>query len=226
MTVPARRKLAGMIGRPFIFYSGAGEDIVAASWLRSCGIELSRVRYLDIGAADPVELSNTYLFYRFGASGVLVEPDPRHAARIKSLRPRDLHLAVGAAFDGQRTAQLTRTSNPVFNSFRADLARRAVDQSTRWAPGQQLTLASPIDVPLRSVNDILGEHFGEPPHFLSIDADGVNFEIFASIDFDRFAPLLLCVERQRPIEDHLAVLGRGRYELIYQNGDNLMFRRF
>jgi len=80
-----------------------------------------------------------------------------------------------------------------------------------------------IETRLVSANEILEEHFeGAPLHLLSIDAEGANFDIFRSIDFGRFSPMVICIEAQASIEDHLRALG-GAYRLIFQSPDNFMF---
>ena len=52
-------------------------------------LKIARPTYLDIGAADPTALSNTYLFYTRGCHGVLVEPNPARLGALRSVRPRD-----------------------------------------------------------------------------------------------------------------------------------------
>src|ERR1700722_2901695 len=77
-----KRRLAGPGRRSF---SAHGEDLLVMGWFAHYGFDLSRVRYVDVGANDPAILSNTFLLYQAGARGVLVEPDPKLAAL---LRPR------------------------------------------------------------------------------------------------------------------------------------------
>ena len=53
-------------------YAQMGEDLVCDHYL---GEPLKGV-YLDIGAYEPIFLSNTYLFYKRGWTGITVEPNP------------------------------------------------------------------------------------------------------------------------------------------------------
>ena len=57
-------------------YSAYGEDILAISWFQHFTLDLTAVRYLDIGAAHPWEINNTFAFYLLGAKGVLWNPIP------------------------------------------------------------------------------------------------------------------------------------------------------
>ena len=67
-------------------YPAYGEDILAISWFQHFALDLTAVRYLDIGAAHPWEINNTLAFYLLGAKGVLVEPDPDQAKRLVECR--------------------------------------------------------------------------------------------------------------------------------------------
>jgi len=51
------------------------------------------------------------------------------------------------------------------------------------------------------VNDILTNHFEAGLHFISIDAEGVDFPILQSIDFTRFRPKIICVEASRSLAE-------------------------
>jgi len=86
-------------------YSAAGEDRLVLSWLQVIYQlkDASKIRYCDIGAAEPRRLNNTYILYARGASGVLIEPDPGQAQVLQRTRPRDTVLNVGVAFDERRS---------------------------------------------------------------------------------------------------------------------------
>ncbi|HXW24876.1 MAG TPA: FkbM family methyltransferase [Xanthobacteraceae bacterium] len=225
-TAPMRRSVAGILVPSQLSYSAQFEDRIALTRIMMEGIDRSAIRYLDIGAGDPVYLSNTYLFYRLGGCGVLVEPDARYANRIQAKRPRDVLVAAGVAFDERKSSEITLFTSPLFNTFSADHARTTLEQSTKWLPNQRQKIVKKLEVPLLPANEILHRHFSDgAPHFISIDAEGVDFEVLKSIDFTAFGPRILCVERQASIDAHLDVIGRDRYELIYQTRDNLMFAR-
>lgn len=53
--------------------------------------------YLEIGAGHPKWMSNTYLLYRLGFSGVVVDANPSFCEQLRSVRPRDIvvNAAVG-----------------------------------------------------------------------------------------------------------------------------------
>ena len=208
-------------------YSAAGEDRLVLSWLQVAYqlYDGAKIRYCDIGAAHPTRLNNTYALYRVGASGVLIEPDPEQAKVLREARPRDTVLNVGAAFDDRRSAKLKRFTARVFNTFSIDQANLVVESSKNWKPDQLQEIVDEIEVQLVPINIILEEHFRDGEiHFVSIDAEGVDFFILKSIDFVRFRPKMICIERSRPTSELDTVLSPWGYELISQTPDNAIYR--
>src|SRR5262249_53298844 len=112
--------------------SGFGEDCVALGWLVDAGVAPNDIRYLDVGASDPVALSNTMAMYRRGAKGVLVEPDSSMAKKLRSRRPRDTVIDAAVAFDERRAATLIRLHPSAFNTFSEAQAERVVAASAGW----------------------------------------------------------------------------------------------
>jgi FkbM family methyltransferase len=230
---PARRRLARSLCRSAIFpnharlsFSADAEDLIALSWLRAAGVKPSEVRYLDVGAAEPDQISNTYLMALSGGSGVFVEPDPDQAARLRSARPMDVVLNVGIAFDERRSARLWRLTSRVYNTFLREQAEHIVEVSNRdWAPEQRQAIVDSIEIELVPANAILTEHFNRGLHFLSIDTEGTNFDILRSIDLASHRPIVICVEAGRSLSHYEQLLSVHGYGLVCHTPDNLIFRR-
>lgn len=220
------------IGLPFDFdvnssYSAAGEDRLVIAWLQVVFqfYDGAKIRYCDIGAAHPTRINNTYALYQIGASGVLVEPDPEQAKLLQETRPRDKVLNVGVAFDERRSAKLKRFTARVFNTFSADQADHVLQSSRNWRPDQLQKIVDEVEVPLVPINEILQEHFpGGEIHFISIDAEGVDFPILKSIDFNRFRPKMICIERSRSVEELDAVLNPYGYRFAATTPDNAIYK--
>jgi hypothetical protein len=205
-------------------YSAAGEDLVAMAWLQRAGIHPSAVRYLDIGAADPIKLSNTYLFWTRGACGVLVEPDPDQAAKLRS-RTRDIVVNAGVAFDDRTSATLIRLKTRLFNTFSEDYAAHVIDQSKTW-DGSHEAVVDRIEVKLIDINALIDTYMaGIAPHFLSLDTESFDFQILRSLDFSRFRPTVICSELSFPLQDFKELLNPHGYELVCRTPDNALFYR-
>lgn len=187
-----------------VSFAAHGEDLIVRSWLDELQVPRHTIRYLDIGANHPSVLSNTYLFYRMGGSGVLAEPTPDDADLLAAKRPRDILVRAGVAFDERREATLFRFRPSVFNTFSREEAKR-------WERelGDQATRIGEIQVPLMPVGDIISEHFASGPcHLLSIDVEGLDSAILAEIDWARFRPWFVCCERPDAVQsDRLLASG-------------------
>jgi FkbM family methyltransferase len=208
-----------IIGYPS--FSAAGEDRLVIAWLRVvAGMSMSDVRYCDIGANHPKYLSNTFGLYRLGASGVLIEPDPLLCRKLRSARPRDSVLNVGAAFDDRRSAKLKRLSDRAFNTFLPEQADLVVKSSQNWANSGGQRVVDEIEVSLVPAGDILAANFSTGLDFLSIDTEGCNLQILRSIDLDRFRPKIICIEAS---DDFIPIMSANSYELLARTPDNVIF---
>ena len=204
-------------------FSAWGEDRIIKSWLDIKGIPPHEVRYLDIGAAYPVFLSNTYLLYKNGGRGVLVEPDPKQVKLLREVRTEDLVLEVGVAVEKGR-GKLLQLTSPVFNTFSVAAAEKAVEQSKGWKECQRQDVVGAVDVELVTLNEILEVHFSKSPmHVLSIDVEGMDFSVIQSLDFDRFKPLVICTEIGSEQAVYEKMLSKHGYQFVCWTPDNFIF---
>jgi FkbM family methyltransferase len=204
-------------------FSAWGEDRIIKSWLDLKGVDPREVRYLDIGAAYPVFLSNTYLLYKNGGSGVLVEPDPKSVARLKEVRTRDTVLDVGVAAKSGSGKLLLLTAS-VFNTFSVEAAEKDVSQSRDWKEDQRQDIVGTVDVKLVTINEILEAQFAAGPlHVLSIDVEGMDFAVLSGMDFQRFAPLVICTEIGAGRAVYEGILSPFGYQFVCWTPDNYIF---
>jgi FkbM family methyltransferase len=204
-------------------FSGRGEDWVAISAIDETGVPVGQITYLDIGAAHPMRLSNTYAAYRCGARGVLVEPDPEQARLLRRHRPGDVVINAAIAFDQRRSAELIHMSDRVFNTFNEAIAQQIVAGSKTWAT-IPVTILDRVKIDLIPIDEIIDRHLaGRAPHFLSVDTEGCDLAILKSLDLTRFKPTVICTERSGSREEFEAAL--PGYAVICRNTENLLFRR-
>lgn len=165
-------------------FSQAGEDMILSHYFATLGIE--KPTYLDIGANHPTKDSNTYLFYVKGCRGVCVEPNPVLYRKIKKVRPRDTVLDVGVGPDGGMA--------PFYVYAREfdGLSTFSKQQADYWAT-REIFFDEVIDVRIESVNTILKNHFPEPPNLISIDAEGLDYQILQSLHASLW-PDAFCIE--------------------------------
>jgi FkbM family methyltransferase len=138
---------------------------------------------VDVGAHDGRSLSNSFAFTQLGWSGVLVEPLPRAFERMAALyreRP-DVHCVQAACSDRDGEMRL-RIGDDGPSPMTSTLdARRAGGETIR--------------VTVKSLTSLLDEHEA-PADFslLFVDAEGVDLEVLAGLDFDRYRPRVIVTE--------------------------------
>jgi FkbM family methyltransferase len=169
-------------------FSEQGEDIVLFHVLRDL-LRVASPTYLDIGAAEPVLGSNTYLLYCTGSRGVLVEPNPDYVAKLRARRPEDVVVPAGVGVGKATEADyyVIRGKAPL-NTFSAQAV------AALRARGGEDPVERVVKMPLVPVNEIIATHLGKAPDLLSIDVEGMDLDILRTLDFGRFRPGAIVAE--------------------------------
>lgn len=163
--------------------------------------------FLDIGASDPVILSNTYLLEKeFGFKGILIEPNPALAEKLRVSRTSAVVEKAVSPDGGIKRFQLA--TKPEFGKL------AEVDQKNEHK--LFTSLGEDIDVQCDSLTNIL-EQNGAPQDidFMSLDVEGHELLCLSTLDFTRFSPRLICVEHnfrkdRRKIQELLSKHGYVR----------------
>ena len=109
----------------FISYAQNQEDVILWRVLR----DVEHGFYVDVGAADPEELSVTRAFYDRGWSGINVEPLDQYFQRLVRDRPRDTNLKVAVGREaGVRTFHAIEGTG--LSTLDAEIAAR--QQAAGW----------------------------------------------------------------------------------------------
>ena len=181
-------------------YAQSGEDLIIDYALTAAGI--AGRSYLDVGSGDPVQLSNTFLFYQMGYRGVLVEPDPQVCDKARRVRPGDRVLNIGIGAHASTGRNFYMMNPPTLSTFSKEEAERY--QSVGH------TLNELIRVNVKTINSVLIEEFAFVPEIISIDVEGLELEILQALDVGRYRPYLFCVETLEYSPDGL---GRKKTEI-------------
>ena len=168
-------------------YSQNGEDLVSGGALASARVNTTAVKYLDVGAWEPIAGNNTYFFYRDGRRGVLVEPNVDMTPKLKRARPRDTVLTAGIGITATAEADFYVMTGSQLHTFDKEQAERL----------EKLGLSKierVVKMPLLDINAVMQEHFGGAPDYLSVDVEGLELPIVKTIDFSRFRPKVICMD--------------------------------
>ncbi len=168
-------------------FSQVGEDRILDFLFQSLGIR--HPAYLDIGTNHPVIGNNTYFFYQRGSRGVCVEPDPVLFELIKNKRRNDICVNVGIGLNEVTEADFYIFPESGWNTFSKEEAEY---RKANGHPYQKV-----IRMPLKNINNIIQDHFKKNPDFISIDVEGLDFDIVKSLNYELYAPKVLVIETIR-----------------------------
>lgn len=176
--------------------------------------DISQGRFLDIGAYDGVNYSNTLCLLEAGWSGIMVEPGLEAFQKLLKNHGDNpnvilIHAAVGADllhlskfWDNHETFSTTLESN------RDKFIHEGFSQQY-WVPAIWI-VAVLMKFPGRM--DVV-----------SIDTEGTSVDLFKAFPFHMARPCIFCVEhdnRLKECQDFAAHMG---YKVIMQNEENFIF---
>lgn len=142
--------------------------------------------FVDVGANDPLEGSNTAFLYSLGWSGLAIDPNPQFAAKFRKARPRDTYLTMGVA-ETPSTLTYYEFEFDKFNTFSEERANLIA------ADGNPLKGQHSVEC--RSLRDIVAAHLpGRHVDLLSVDCEGLDLEVLRSAGLDDMRPTVLIVE--------------------------------
>jgi FkbM family methyltransferase len=164
--------------------------------------------FIEIGASDGIELSNTYLLEKeYNWKGICVEPIPYRFNTLVNNRPNS-HCSnyavfnrsnLEVVFDIANNFDLLSGINETLDSFHKD----EVEANKTQIVVQTITF-----------NDLL-EKYNAPTfiEYLSLDTEGSEYEILSSVDFNKYTFGLIDVEHN--FQEHTRNKIR---ELLLSNG--------
>lgn len=176
-----------LFGAKQVSYSQGGEDVIIAHLFQAITRNESPT-YLDIGAYEPITSNNTYLLYRNGGHGILIEPNPDLTGKLRRTRPGDTVLAVGIGISDDPSADYYLMSDAELHTFDKEQAERL--QREGVSPIQGV-----LKMPLININSVIADHFGGVcPDLISIDIEGLDYAVLKTLDFAKYRPKIICAE--------------------------------
>ncbi len=216
--VRALNKIAGL---PFTF-SHDGEDFILMKYLS----KIKKGNYIDIGSHQPVNGSNTFLFYLLGWKGVCIDPLPGLKNKYRLIRGRDKFINAGLF--GSRTKSYEELNfyyykdNRDNSTFDPDMAKIYSEKFGREP-------SSVIAVQKINVAEMLAtckEFFKQNNeiNLLNLDIEGFEIDILEDIFSANTYPWVVCVEE---IGKTAETIQYGDiYQLMKNNGYILGSRTF
>lgn len=171
--------------------------------------------FVEAGANDGVQQSNTYYFEKFrGWTGLLVEPEPTLAAACRKNRRGPVAEAAlvanevpGATVELHFAGLMSTLEGALGDS---SATARHVQKGLELQPN---LAARRVRVPARTLSALLDEAgLTRRVDLLSLDVEGAEPGALRGIDFDRHAPRFICVEARDPAV--IAAVLEPRYRVV------------
>lgn len=152
--------------------------------------------FVEVGAYDGVEFSNTYYFEKLGWQGILVEADPELAESCRRARP-GAKVVQCAAVQSDCPSEV---DFEVVEGWKAlsslNVRRHKQGEDLQGEIGIQR-----IKVPAKTLDAILTECQAERIDFITVDVEGDEWGVLAGLSVGKWRPQLIIVERSTTVPD-------------------------
>lgn len=166
--------------------------------------------YVDIGAYDPTQFSNTKRFYLKGWRGINIEPDPDNFKKFLKERKRDINLNIGIS---------SKPGKLIFYKFFPDTLSTFSEKEMKINLGKKYKLRKKIKIPVKKLSFVLEKYCRQKIDFMSIDTEGFDQHVLESNNWKKFRPKIICIESKK-VGSFLSKIG---YKKIYDNGINNLY---
>lgn len=181
---------------PAVFRGEAAEQRIVADYFAGrTGV------FVEVGAFEPVALSQTWALEQAGWTGLLVEPVPAHAAALRAVR-RALVAEVACVAPEQHGTVLPMT------------VRGGTSAVGTAGEGETIRVRG------ATLDALLAEHGITTIDLLSVDVEGMEIDVLRGLSFDRVRPHLILIEDfAEDDRRHRFMVSRG-YRRVRRTGNN------
>jgi len=206
-----------IFGTTFTF-SADGEDVIIRKFLSG----IQKGFYVDLGAHNYKNGSNTYYFYLLGWSGICVDPLPGVKNEFTRNRPKDIFLekAIVPNKDSSKTIDYhffkdfednSTTSTKRINDLKNNFGRKP---------------SSTMQIETITTTELAKNYIGSKQiNLLNIDIEGGELEILSDLLKAKIYPWIICVEEIGMYAESI-VKDSPIYEILKQNSYLFVGRTF
>ena len=165
-------------------YSQEGEDMI----LRRLFEKQKTGFYVDVGAHHPKRFSNTYFFYKLGWRGINVDAMPGSMIAFNRMRPRDINIEKPVSNKKQLLTYYA-FNEPALNGFSKELSEERDGKGSYFVKFTK-------DIETSTLEEILDDNLPKVQSidFLSIDVEGLDFNVLRSTNLEKYHPKVILVE--------------------------------
>jgi FkbM family methyltransferase len=181
--------------------------------------------FVDVGAYDGITFSNSCALERhYGWTGLCVEPLPHVFARLRRARSCACVRAAVGTMPGDREMTWVEGDSEMLSGLSDTYVAPHRDRIAREtaANGGARRI---MKVQCRRLDELLAQHGIRRVDYLSVDVEGAELEVLASIDLQRMGVECLTVENNYEDERIGSFLGERGYERIHTIKCDEVYRR-
>jgi FkbM family methyltransferase len=201
-------------------YSQEGEDMLLERFLehRHSGF------YVDVGAHHPKRFSNTYRLYRRGWRGLNIDANPGSMTLFQHVRPKDINVEAAVSSVPQKLTYYV-FNEPALNTFKRDLALERA--------GGVYSIVREVNIITAPLWQLLDQYVPANTRIdlLTVDVEGLDFEVLRSNDWGRYSPEFVLVEclgastlEQTSSDPVAQLLFEQHYSIVAKTMSTVLFR--
>lgn len=188
---------------PLITYAQYREDLTLLSILH----DIDEGFYIDVGANYATTDSVTKLFYDRSWCGINIEPIKKHHTELMRLRERDINLNIALGSKKEKKIFFEDSDKSGHSSF----VQVNTDEATRISYEVQVDTLENVCKTYCSKRSI---------SFLKIDVEGFEHEVIKGANFNRYRPLVICIEASHVTDNWRHLLTNNKYKMVIADGLN------
>ena len=145
--------------------------------------------YVDVGGGHPVADNVSFWFYLKGWRGLIVEPQAVLADAYRHIRPRDnVYCGLAGASAGEADFHAVAGLHGLSSMVRAQ-----AEGARQFGVGYTTQR-----MPMRRLDDLIGEAGLAKIDFLKIDVEGAEEQVLAGLDLGKIRPRVIVIESVNP----------------------------
>lgn len=192
-------------------YAQYQEDLIIDSYFKG----KSGGCYIDIGAHDPEEISNTKKFYLKDWSGINIDPNKNAIEQFNIHRPNDINLNIGISMFEEDL-----TFYEMYPRYISTFSRTEANRNLNISGVSIINTYKVACLPLKKIFEI----YKFVPDFISIDVEDYEETVLNSNDWNKYRPELIVIEIRRNAVALNKYMEDINYIKIFNNHTNAIFK--
>jgi FkbM family methyltransferase len=198
------------------YYSSEGEDLFLKKKLNL----KKKGFFVDVGAYHPIRKSNTMILYQNGWRGINIDANQFSIDLFNFVRPQDLNYKIAISDKKEKIDfYASKGHDPQSTASKFFLKYDYINKKRKFYKKR---------VEAKTLNEVLknSKYEDKEIDFLNIDAQGFDYKVLKSLNFNRYKPKYICVEIQFINKKKIInFLYRKKYKKIWTGINSNIFKR-